>query len=366
MQDKINTLMEWIHIVLSVASKDILDAFKNRLTISIILGVGMIVLSGQLLPLVIKLQPEQRAYVFDESGSTFVQEHRQGDGFRLIPMPSLEAMQEQVAAASSDSIGLVLPAYFPERVAGKGPLELQVYYPYAMRGKPVEEAMAFFTAQLSEIFEREISLTCEDNVLYPSLKTGGHPFMVGISLVVAILTIGMALVPLLMIEEKERHTMEALLVSPASYGQIVVGKAVSGLFYCFLAVAVVYTLNARLLANGWLALLAVLASALFTVSLGLLFGVLFEQQASMNMVMGLTLMLLMVPVILAATTITNYPPLIQTILPWLPSVAMVELFSASFSKTLDWGTLFFNFSILAGTALLLLVMVTARVRRMDR
>ncbi len=366
MQEKINSPKEWIRIVLSIASKDILDAFKNRLTISIILGVGMIVLSGQLLPLVMKLRPEQRAYVFDESGSTFVQDHRQGDGFRLIPMPSLEALQEQVAAASSGSIGLVLPADFPEIDAGPGPLELQAYYAHAMRGKPVKESMAFFTDQLSDILERNVSLTWEGNVVYPSLKSGGHPFMVGISLVVAILTIGMALVPLLMIEEKERHTMEALLVSPASYGQIVAGKAVSGLFYCFLAVAVVYTLNARLLANGWLALLAVLASALFTVSLGLLFGVLFEQQASMNMVMGLTLMLLMVPVILAATSITNYPPLLQTILPWLPSVAMVELFSASFSKTIDGGTLFFNFSILIGMSLLLLLLVTARVRRMDR
>jgi len=363
MQNKVKFRMEWIRIVLSIASKDILDAFKNRLTISIILGVGMIVLSGQLLPLVMKLRPEQRAYVFDESGSTFVQEHRQGDGFRLIPMPSLEAMQEQVAAASSDSIGLVLPEDIME---GQTHLDLQAHYAHAMRGKPIEKSVAFFADQLSEILERPVSLSWEGNVIYPSLKSGGHPFMVGISLVVAILTIGMALVPLLMIEEKESHTMEALLVSPASYGQIVVGKALSGLFYCFLAVAVVYTLNIRLLANGWLALLAVLASALFTVSLGLLFGVLFEQQASMNMVMGLTLMLLIVPVILAATSITNYPPLLQTILPWLPSVAMVELFSASFSKTLDGGTLLFNLGILVGLALLLLLLVTARVRRMDR
>ncbi len=365
MPNKNKSSIEWIRIVLSIASKDILDAFKNRLTISIILGVGMIVLSGQLLPLVMKLRPEQRAYMFDESGSTFVQEHRQGDGFRLIPISSLEAMQEQVAAASSSSIGLVLPQDFLEKLEGQAPVELQAYYAHAMCGKPVKESMDFFTDQLSEILERSVSLSWEGNVVYPSLKSGGHPFMVSISLVVATLTIGMALVPLLMIEEKERHTMEALLVSPASYGQIVVGKALSGLFYCFLAVAVVYTLNVRLLANGWLALLAVLAAALFTVSLGLLFGVFFEQQASMNMVMGLTLMLLMVPVILAATSTANYPPLLQTILPWLPSVAMVELFSASFSQTLDGGTLLVNLSILVGLALLLLLLVTARVRRMD-
>jgi hypothetical protein len=110
----------------------------------------------------------------------------------------------------------------------------------------------------------------------------------------------------------------------------------------------------------------VAASALFTVSLGLLFGVLFEQQASMNMVMGLTLMLLMVPMILSAASSVNYPPFLQTIMPWLPSVAMVELFSASFSKTSDAGILLTNFGILVGAAVPLLLLVSARIRRMDR
>lgn len=366
MHTKTNSWREWARIVLAVASKDVTDAIKNRLTISIILGVGMIVLSGQLLPLIVRLRPERLAYVVDLSQSTFVQEHRHGEGYQLITMPSVEAMQEQVAAATGDSIGLVLPQDFPEKMEEGTPLELQAYYTYAARGAPVEETAAFFEKRFSEILDRQVHLSWEGNVVYPTLKSGGHPFMVSISLVVAVLTIGMALVPLLMIEEKEHHTMEALLVSPASYGQIVAGKAVSGLFYCFVAVAVVYTLNARMLASLWLALLAMLASALFTVSLGLLFGVLFEQQASMNMVMGLTLMLLMVPVILAATSSVNYPPMLQTVLPWLPSVAMAKLFSASFSNTAEIGALAFNFGILFGLALLLLLLVTTRVRRMDR
>jgi hypothetical protein len=77
-------------------------------------------------------------------------------------------------------------------------------------------------------------------------------------------------------------------------------------------------------------------------------------------------MLLMVPVILAATSSVNYPPMLQTVLPWLPSVAMAKVFSASFSNTAEIGALAFNFGILFGLALLLLLLVTTRVRRMDR
>jgi len=45
-----------------------------------------------------------------------------------------------------------------------------------------------------------------------------------------------------MVEEKEKHTMEALLVSPASYSQIVLGKTIAGIFYCLTAAAVVWSL----------------------------------------------------------------------------------------------------------------------------
>lgn len=176
----------------------------------------------------------------------------------------------------------------------------------------------------------------------------------------------MSLVPLLMIEEKERHTIDALLVSPASYGQIVLGKALAGIFYCTVAALVVYVLNINLLATGWVAVIAVLAGALFTVSVGLLLGVLFEQQANMNMVMGLVLILLMVPMLLSLAPAANIPASVKTVLPFLPSVAMGRLFSISFSNVVEFAALLLNLSVLFGFAIVLLLLVTWRVKRMDR
>ena len=190
--------------------------------------------------------------------------------------------------------------------------------------------------------------------------------MVSISLAISILTIGMSLVPLLMIEEKERHTIDALLVSPASYGQIVLGKALAGIFYCTVAALVVYVLNISLLATVWVALIAVLAGALFTVSVGLLLGVLFEQQANMNMVMGLLLMVLMVPMLLSIVPAANIPTSLEAALPYLPSVAMGRLFSMSFSNVINIAALLLNLSVLFGFAIVLLLVVTWRVKRMDR
>jgi ABC-type multidrug transport system permease subunit len=102
------------------------------------------------------------------------------------------------------------------------------------------------------------------------------------------------------------------------------------------------------------------------VGVGLLLGVLFEQQANMNMVMGLVLMLLMVPMLLSIVPGTNIPTAFKAALPYLPSAAMSKLFSMSFSNVLDVPGLLFNLVVLLGFSFVLLVLVTWRVRRMDR
>ena len=366
MTGKERRLGDWFRIVLAVASKDVVDAIKNRVTISIILGVAMIVLSTQALPLLMKLRPEKRALVYDASGSTFVEEYRRGETYRLIEMPSRESMLDEIGGVVAGTIGLQLPEDFAETMEGNGPLEIEVYFSHAMRRSEVDEMVTFFSRELSDSLSREVVLNAEGNEIYPAPDAGGHPFMVSITLAMAIMIVGMSLVPLLMIEEKEKHTIDVLMISPASYGQVVLGKAVAGMFYCVTAAAVVFAINYRLLATGWVALLAVVAAALFTVGLGLLFGVLFEKPANMNMVIGLVLMLLMLPVILSLAASANLPAVVQDVLPYMPSVAAGKLFSMSFSNVIDAGALVFNLGVLFGSALILLLMVVWRVRRMDR
>ena len=359
-------LGDWFRIVLAVSSKDVVDAIKNRVTISIILGVAMLVLSTQALPLLMKLRPEKRALVYDASGSTFVEEYGRGGSYRLIEMPSRESVLSEIGGIVAGTIGLELPSDFDAALEGNGPLEIEVYFSHAMRGSEADEMMTFFSRELSDDLSREVVLNAEGNEIYPAYDAGGHTLMVSITLVMAIMLVGMSLVPLLMIEEKEKHTIEVLMISPASYGQVVLGKALAGMFYCVTAAAVVFAINYRLLATGWVALLAVVAMALFTVGLGLLFGVLFDKPANMNMVMGLVLMLLMLPVILSIASSANLPAALQDVLPFIPSVAAGKLFSMSFSNIIDANALFLNLGVLFGTALALLLIVVWRVRRMDR
>ena len=111
-------LGEWVRIVLAVASKDVVDAIKNRVTISIILGVAMIVLSTQALPLLMKLRPEKKALVYDASRSAFVEEYGRGETYRFIEMPSRDIMLDEIGGIVAGTIGLEPPR------RGRSPAEL--------------------------------------------------------------------------------------------------------------------------------------------------------------------------------------------------------------------------------------------------
>ena len=68
----------------------------------------------------------------------------------------------------------------------------------------------------------------------------------------------------------------------------------------------------------------------------------------------------------SALASSNLPAALQTLLPYTPSVVMSNLFGMSFSNIIDVGALLSNLGVLFGFALVLLLLVAWRVRRMDR
>jgi hypothetical protein len=140
--------------------------------------------------------------------------------------------------------------------------------------------------------------------------------------------------------------MDSLLVSPATYSEVVVGKALAGSFYCLAALTVMFAFSFALINLWWLALLAAVCGALFTVALGLLMGTLFDNAASLNLWLGVVMMILLVPVFLEGTMGSNFPEFMRTIIPWIPSVA--------------------HLGIVVAAAVLILALVVWRVRQSDR
>jgi len=359
-------LRENLRLIWAIAAKDMSDAIKNKTTISIVIGVAFIMLSGQAMPWLLKLRAVPRAYYYDTGESILIPDLAKNDDFQLIKMPAQEEMEKVVSETSGAVLGLTIPDDFDQRVDAGDSIRLEGMAVHWVKDEDVEETVSFFEQRLGDLTSASLEINTEGNTVYPGPDADGQPFMVTLSLVVATITIGSFLVPLLMVEEKEKHTMEALLVSPASYSQIVLGKTIAGIFYCLTAAAVVFAINYAMVSQWWLAILAVLCGAFFTVAIGLLVGTLLEHQGTMNMWLGLILILLLMPVFLDQTMGARWPDVIAAIVPWLPSVAMAKVIRISFSNSLPLDQVLLDIGRMLGFTALVLSVVVWRIRRMDR
>lgn len=353
-------------IVWAIAAKDIVDALKNRTIATVMMGLALLMLTSQALPLLLKLNPIPRAVVYDPGGSALVDLLAESKEFSVRRMPTRQEAEQWVAESSEVVLGLVLPGDLDARLESGEATALEAFTVHWAAPSKVSELMQFFQIQFSQAAGQTINVEASTKTVYPQPDAGGRPYMVSMAFVIATVMVGAFLVPYLMIEEREMHTMDSLLVSPASYAQVVMGKALAGTFYCLAALAVLFAFNVAMINLWGLALLAAACGALFTVAVGLLMGTLFDNAANLNLWLGVILMVLLVPVFLAETLGSNFPEIIKNVVPWIPSVALAEIFRTSFSNDLSVATTLPDLTVLLAFSLFFLALTVWRVRQMDK
>jgi ABC-type transport system involved in multi-copper enzyme maturation permease subunit len=189
--------------------------------------------------------------------------------------------------------------------------------------------------------------------------------LTGLGLGFVVLMTGMILPPHLMLEEKQTHTMDVLLVSPAGAAHVVVAKALTGLFYCFLGLGVTFILNLNQLVSWPLVLSAAFVGSLFAVSLGLFLGTALENRQQLILWAWVLLVPMMFPILLSLMD-DLLPETWLRILDWVPTVVMFRLFRASFSNRVDWITSLPELTYVFVWSLAVLLVVAWLVRRQDR
>ncbi len=100
------------------------------------------------------------------------------------------------------------------------------------------------------------------------------------------LMVGTTFIPLLLLEEKEKKTIRMLMVSPASFSDILAAKLLVVLVFQLAITSAALAILGGITGNVPLVLLFVLLSAFFSLSLGLLFGSLFNTATAAGTVAG--------------------------------------------------------------------------------
>ncbi len=355
-----------VRIIWAIATKDIVDALRNKTTLSIMVGVAFMMLLGMALPLLLGLKDIPTAVVYDPGQSTLIKALTARDEFRLRLVESQEEIERVLTSSPNAALGLVIPAEYRQAAGSGGAVEIQGYYAHWADSARVASLATLFEGKLGEASWQTVHINTEGHVVYPAYDGSGQLTMFSLSTSIILMMMGFSLVPLLMVEEKETHTFDALLVSPASLSQVVIGKAIAGSVYCLVAAAVVFAFNAKLIVHWEVVILAALLGAAFAVAVGLLMGALFDTPATLGLWTGLLAIVLVVPTVFGFLTNAKVPAIVQTVIPWIPSVALSKLLTLSMAGNFPAAALWTNTVALLGAALIVYVIVVWRVRRADR
>ena len=159
--------------------------------------------------------------------------------------------------------------------------------------------------------------------------------------------------------------MQALLVSPASIGEIVIGKALAGSFYILVTAVMIFAISWADVIHWWMALVFVIGGGLFSVAAGLVLGSFYEKQQDVIGWMTAILLLLLGSVVVKVLGV-DLPVMVDRILPWVPSVALAEICRAAFSENVSITRILSNMAIVIVTSLLLYALVFWKIQRSDR
>lgn len=289
-----------IRVILAIARKDTVDAIRNMyLLFGIAFPVGLWLLFSVLFPSEGDLKIGGVA-VYDQGQSRVVQQLKSISLVEeVIETDSVEELTEVVRKEATG--GLAIPAGFDEAVAEGRTPELMVLF----NGRRGGGEQAAFRSLTEELIRGLVQQPTPARLVFSDVNEGlsegavaefnTQLFLLVMLIIMGLAMVGAFVVPMLMVEEKEKHTLKVMLVSPASYADVVAGKALAGLFYAMVVAVVLLALNNGLSGNVSLMALAVLLGSLFTVEVGLLVGTMLNTTTQVNTWSTLVLLVLMAP-----------------------------------------------------------------------
>jgi len=354
-----------VRIISAIASKDILDGVRNKVLLQTVVTVLVMIVFYKALPIVTGGSLPQ-VTVYDMGNSMLTLDLQSSSNVEARRVSSLSDMQTFVAMGGTPELGLVIPAGFDATVAAGQQAQLDAYVQHWVSDAAAERLSARVQAEIVTLLGQPVSLSLGGHWVYPPLDSIGPHTWASFSMTLMLVLIGMGLTPQLLIEERRAHTLDALLVSPASSGQVVLGKAIAGMVYCLTCAAVVLAFNAVLIVQWPLAILAACCGALLSIALGLWFGVIIEVMQSLRMWVTAVILPLFVLPVVASFMAMDLPKSVNAAVRWFPSVALSRLFVLSMSNRAPLAEYGPDLALTLGPAAIILAAVAWRVRRSDR
>jgi ABC-2 type transport system permease protein len=286
--------------VAAIARKDTLDLWRNKAT-----------LGGLLYPILMALLFLLISRLVGGSTTDFLVYNPGGSGVAAAAtagFANAEVIQASSAAEVADAFGsdgsaksgayaagLIVPADFDSALRDGGHPQITVYFNGATlqsQSQALVKAAIQNYARAAALPEVPADIVIAVINKPASVNTGALLGKVYTPLVLLLsLVIGTTFVPTLLIEEKERKTLRMLMVSPASFLDVLLAKLGVVLVYQFALTCIVVAIEGGFSGQIGLVLLFALLGGCFSLALGLLFGSAFDTQSSATATEGIVIVI---------------------------------------------------------------------------
>ena len=359
------TFQDHFHIVMAITQKDIIDGIKNKNVISLVVTAIFLLIFYRYLPTITESMEDPRLVVLDPGQSAWVEVFDDLPDFDLRTSESLQDLKTHLSALDWISMGLVLPETFDSQVGSGSSLELTGYAAHWVDQEDMAELTTYFEDQLSQATGQPIQITISDELAYPDANTKGPGFLASIAVAIVSSMSGLMILVHLLIEERQRKTLDLLMVSPASYGHIATAKVLAGTFFGIILAAVALFANAYLVIHWPAAILAVLIATGFNSALGLLLGSFIETRQQLTIWGMVAINILLIPAFLEIMD-DLFPSIVITLLQWHPAVALTHALRLTYTETFDLGLFLPRIGLLVGYTLLTIFLIVWKLRRDER
>ena len=361
-----------LRTIFAIARKDALDMLLNRSTLIVLFSPIFFAVLFTVLGNVLSSQTNK--LLIYNPGNSQIERVLTG-AFSKVEIVRAESAQDVQAAFGANgahksisyAAGLSVPADFDAQLRAGSRPQLALY----INGDQVGGQQGVLLQQALTDYARAVvnpqaPIQVQTALLNPP---SGHPLDLSkgffiMYVLLSSLLVGTSVVPGLITEEKEKKTLRMLMVSPASFADVIMGKLLVGLAYQLLLLVVVMLIMQGFIGQVPLLLLFVFLGSCFSIAVGLLAGGLFQTASAAGGFTGFASFLYVIPALFVGPLgdLLQNNPLVQAMKVFPTYYLAQGIFNALTSQT-SAPTLLLNLGVTLGSVLILLAISIWLLRR---
>ncbi len=295
--------------------------------------------------------------VVDEDSSQLVTMIRELDSVVHKEYGTVSEIKQAVESGAVD-VGMVIPAGFDSSVMQGEETELTTYIWGESLAKNRTILGATIANLVRELAGQEAPVEIEAITLGDEVSIPWSDRLLPLIVLMAVILGGLTLPSASVIDEKEKKTLEALVVTPTSIGDVFIAKGLMGVILSLLMGVVILVLNQAFGTEPALLVLLLALGAIMAAEIGLLCGALIKDITTLFAVWKAGGILLFGPAI-----IYMFPQIPQWIGKLFPTYYLLQPIIEISQRGSSWPDIATNVFILVGLDLILVGVVVFALRR---